>query len=322
MKIRGLFNRLSKNLFLGVLLIIILTAIIGTSFVWQGTSENNHNISPHNFVLTLIADKNEALLNGELVALSATPFIQNDIFYIPLKEITIMLGGKYSFKNNIATIELFNNTTKYQIGSRSLIVNGETYEVSVLNRNCSASNDSLTVDENFVPLILEGTVYIPVNFTADYCPNIIAAVREYPGAKMVILGGFENERGVNEVKIRDDYDNLPEDIKSQLNYAGVIGEVINYSIEEYKNDDLEVYVMRINESYEDMDDMDGRVCAIHVVGDRYSTPRGLKTGDSEDRIWLLYGDERFLGFFFYKANDRTIKSFTFCTNYFGSNLNK
>jgi hypothetical protein len=289
--------------------------------------ENMTNTSlSHNYVLSLLADNNEALLNGEPLTLPTSPIIQNGTFYIPLEAVTKLLGGTYSFENNIATIELFGNTTKYQIGSRSINVNEKTYVVSGSRRFFGKKDfgEDVTIDEKYVPVVSNGTVFIPVNFETADCPyNGIDAARQYPESRMVILGEFKNERGINEVKLRDSYDNLPANFKSQLNYTGVVGEVINYNIEEYKNDDVEVYVMRIKKPNNDLEDMDGKVCAIResfTSGNCYSTPRGLKTGDSAYRAWRLYGYEGFTNSFSYKVEGGTVSSFTFYTNYYGSQL--
>lgn len=268
------------------------------------------------YALTLVADNTEALLNGESKALATPPFIQSGIFYMPLEAITKLLGGTYFFKNDIVSIELFGNITQYRIGSRTVSINGSFYEVSGSRFDFSKAWDTVAIDDKYVPIELNGTVFVPSSFPVSPY-NGINDVRPCPESRMVIIGGFKNERGVSEVKLMDSYDSLPENFKSQLKYAGVVGEVINYDIEEYKNDDLQVYVMRINEPYEDMESMDGRVCAINVVGSGYSTPRGLKIGDSENRAWLLYGYERFTGSFSYKVNDGLVASFTFYTRYYG-----
>ncbi len=286
------------------------------------------NVEARNYVLSLIADNDEALLNGEAVTLPTPPFIQNDTFYIPLKAVAELLGGTYSFEGDIATIELFGSTTKYQIGSRSVIINGETYVVSgerLLFNKDETFNTTVAVDEKYVPIVSNNVVFIPVNFTARIYPinvpdNGIYTTCEHPESRMVILGGLENERGINEVKLKDSYDDLSASFRSQLQSAGVVGEVINYSIEEYKNDDVEVYVMRINKPYDDIEDMDGKVCAIRESfssGNRYSTPRGLKTGDTAYRAWRLYGYEGFTNSFSYKVEGGLVSSFTFYTRYYG-----
>ena len=286
--------------------------------------ENKHNSSlAHNYVLSLIEDNNDALLNGESITLLTPPLVQNGTFYMPLEAVTKLLGGTYSFENDIATIELFGNTTKYKIGSRSITINGETYVVSG-SREFFGKRDfsgDVAIDEKYVPVVSSGTVFIPINFTTPRCPyNGINAARGYPESRMAILGDFENEWGINEVKLKDSYDDLPASFRSQLQYSGIAGEVINFNIEKYKNDDVEVFVTRIKKSQKDVDDMDGRVCAIKAAGNRYSTPRGLKTGDSAYRAWRLYGYEDFTRSFFYKVNGGIVSSFTFYTNYYGSQL--
>lgn len=281
---------------------------------------SNNLLQAHNYVLNLMADNDEALLNGNPVTLPTSPFVQNGTFYIPLEAVTKLLGGTYSFEDNIATIILFGNTTKYQIGSRSIIANGKTYVVSGSREFFGEKNSDtpIAVDEKYVPVVSNGTVFIPADFDGHYPYNgINAGVRQYPESRMVILGGFENERGINEIKLKDSYDDLPVSFRSQLQYIGVVGEVINYSIEEYKNDDLNLYVMRINKPYDDVEGMNGKVCAIKVLRNRYSTPRGLKTGDSAYRAWRLYGYEGFTSSFFYKVDSGTVSSFTFYTNYYG-----
>ena len=279
---------------------------------------NSKNLQSNDgYVLTLVADNDEALLNGKSVTLPAPPFIQNGIFYMPLEAVTKLLGGIYSFENDIATTALFGCITQYRISSRTVSINGSSYEVSGSRYDFNKTWDTVAIDDKYVPIELNGTVFVPTDFpTSPY--NGINDVRPCPESRMVILGGYENERGVNEVKLMDSYDSLPEEFKSQLTPLGVVGEVINYSIEEYKNDDLQVYVMRINEPYEDMENMDGRVCAINVVGSGYSTPRGLKTGDSNNRAWLLYGYERFTDSFSYTVDGGSVTSFTFYTHYYGS----
>jgi hypothetical protein len=281
------------------------------------------NIEAHNYVLSLIAENDEALLNGESVRLPTPPFIQNGIFYIPLEAVAKLLGGTYSFENDIATIQLFGNTTKYQIGSHSMFINGETYVLTGQRYffTKEGSGDYVAIDEKFVPIVSNGIVFIPVNYkTPDSPYNGINAAQEYPESRMVILADFKNERGINEVKLNDFYDNLPVDFRSQLQYTGIVDEVINYSIEEYKNDDLKVYVMRANKPHDDVEDMDGKVCAIRVdftSNNIYSTPRGLKTGDTVYRAWRLYGYESFTNSFFYEVEGGIIKSFTFYTRYYG-----
>lgn len=275
------------------------------------------------YVLTLRANDNEALLNGNAVTMSAEPFIKNGIFYIPLKDVAELLGGSCSIDSNIATVKFHGVTTEYEIGSRSIIVNGETYKTAGCKRDFNASRENVAADDSFAPVVVNGVVFIPDQFTGFQCPysSILDGLREYPEARMIILGGFEKEQGIHEVKVLDIYDLLPVDFRSQMKDNGIANDVLNYNVIKYSTDGLEVYVMRLkNSDGDDIEHMDGRVCAIRVRDPSYSTRRGLKVGDSVYRAWLLYGCDNLSDSFFYKARSGMIESMVFYTRYCGSNF--
>jgi hypothetical protein len=281
-------------------------------------------IEPNSYAVTLIADCNTAYFNGIPITLSAQPFIKNDIFYIPLEPVTKLLGGTYSFENNVATIELFGDTYKYQIGSRSIIVNGEIYTISGSKALFKFPEKYKPVDDNYVPVIINNTVYIPSQFMVEYeCPfSILAGIYEYPQSRSIILGNFWNndERGIREVKLEDIYNDLPDYFRAKLNYEGVVGEVLTYNIEKYANYDLEVYVMRLKEpSSEDIEHMDGRVCTIKI-NHNYRTLRGLSPAESAYRAWLLYGYHDPAYSISYKVKGGYVDTIIFYTRYYGSQL--
>jgi hypothetical protein len=292
----------------------------------KADADNNRNNSlADGYALSLTADSSEALLNGYSVILPNPPFIQNDTFYIPLEEVTELLGGTYFFDYDIAIIKLYGHTTQYQIGSHSIVYDGEAYMAHKVRYSFGKENDEpeyVAVDEKYAPILYDGTVFIPFDFKGYQAPEY-SSWKAYPASRMVINSRFSNdERSIGDVRLRISYDDLSSDFKSKLNYAGVVCEVINYNVEEYKNDGLSVYVMRINKPpYDDVEGMDGRVCAIKVSGNHYSTPRGLKPGDSEDRLWRLYGNETFTSSFYCTVEGGKVSSIVFHTNYYGVNLN-
>lgn len=281
-------------------------------------------IEPYSYAVTLIADCNTAYFNGIPITLSAQPFIKNDIFYIPLEPVTKLLGGTYSFENNVAAIELFGDTYKYQISSRSIIINGETYTISGSKALFKFPEEYKPVDDNYVPVIINDTVYIPSQFIVEYeCPySILAGIYEYPQSRSIILGNFwgKDERGIREVKLEDIFNDLPDYFRAKLNYDGVVGEVLNYNIEKYANYDLEVYVMRLKEpSSEDIELIDGRVCTIKI-NHNYRTLRGLSPAESAYRAWLLYGYHDPAYSISYKVKGGYVDTIIFYTRYYGSQL--
>lgn len=245
------------------------------------------------FSLTLRAGSTEALLNGEAFDLSAPPFIQNNAFFFPLESVVNILGGSYSFENETATVELFGVTTEYIIGSHSFSVNGKQYEVSGLRYAFYGFNETIPIDESFTPIIVNGVVFIPNEFRTPDCPHTyISAAGVEEDAEAIILGYYLNEMGIHEVKIGYVYDYLPDDLKAGLTYAGVVAEIEFFYVEKYYSGDIEIYVTHLNDSDKNLEGIDGKVCAIRVLGRQYSTMRGLRVGDTEARAFLLYGTLR------------------------------
>ena len=137
---------------------------------------------------------------------------------------------------------------------------------------------------------MDDIVYIPYEFTEFAEPKYTKSTQKYPEFGMVIMGSFRNELGVHEIKLGYFYENISDEIASELSYGGVVDEVINYEIEKYFSEDIEVYVMCIKPYYDDLEGMDGKICAIKITGKRFSTPRGLEVGDSAKHAIALYGD--------------------------------
>lgn len=103
---------------------------------------------------------------------------------------------------------------------------GEAHVLSGLRRlfDKEDSRSDVAIDEKYVPIVSNGTVFIPVNYkTADSPYNGIDVAQECSESRMVILGELKNERGISEVKLKDSYDNLPENFRSQLHNTGVVG---------------------------------------------------------------------------------------------------
>lgn len=275
---------------------------------------------PYGYYLTLVADQKEALLNGERVHLPAAPFVQEGTFYIPLEATANLLNGVYSFENNVATVKLSGNVVQYEIGSVNSKVNGTNYAVK--DYYCEFYKPkTITNAEVYVPQSIDGVVFIPINFLSSLREKInvnldLDCFEAYPDENLVILDLLFNSNGTEDVLLYDRYDDLAKDFRSELKFAGVVDNVLNYAVEEYSNDDIHVYVLRL-ESLEDIEEMDGKVCSIYMTGSRYQTASGLKPGDSEYKCSLLYplfrGD-------FYACNivNHKVESIIFNSRYYGS----
>lgn len=251
--------------------------------------------------LTLTAGKNTAYLNGELYDLQIKPYIDNGIFYLPMQEIVTMMGGNYREKNNVIEIEFPTYKAKYTIGKRSYMVNGIKIQADapILHFGGTAKRATYIESTNQTLLRRNGSVYFPLGFTGLYAPDRYAVGLNsvvYAGDTKVILSTVQDdyclidtESPNTTISTHISFEMLSDNIKTELRKCEDTGNVLNYNIEHYKSDDLNVYVMRLA-SGEDEENMDDKICRITTQSARFCTPRGLRVGDNKSRINLLYGE--------------------------------
>lgn len=163
------------------------------------------------------------------------------------------------------------------------------------------------------PVRHDGMIYFPLGFTGvdapdRYAPGINSL--RYAADKMVIISTVQNDDCLidstnpeNRLATGMAFSELPSDISAELQPSDDKAYVLNYAIENYQSNDLKISVMR-RLAGEDTENMDGKICNITACSPRFRTPRGLKTGDTEQSITILYGawDNPFL--VFSTENDR------------------
>lgn len=280
------------------------------------------------FFMSLFEGHTTVLLNGEERELTVAPFIHNESFYYPLEDVVELLGGGFSQQGDTATIKLFGVTAQYTAGQPEVVINGEPYRNDYRLQGYSGQTDN----EDLRPLMVEGKMFIPHDIHPYDSPSFgLNITRAVPEAHMLMLGHPEGsdgrQLGIEDIRLYDAFEELPEEVKAEYEYQGVVATVLEYEVEEYRNFSAQVYVLRVMEGCEDVEQMDGRVAAIRIFrGDdgtdeeAESTIRGLKVGDSPFRAWLLYGNETFTNQFYYKVEDGFIDSIVYYTRYFGGAL--
>ena len=157
------------------------------------------------------------------------------------------------------------------------------------------------------PVRHDGIIYFPLGFTGvdapdRYAPGINSL--RYAADKMVIISTVQNDDCLidstnpeNRIATGMAFSELPSDISAELQPSDDKAYVLNYTIENYQSNDLKISVMR-RLTGEDAENMDGKICNITACSPRFQTPRGLKAGDTEQSITILYGtwDDPFLVF--------------------------
>ncbi len=271
------------------------------------------------FVLTLVADQTTALLNGEEAILTAAPYVSGYTFYFPLADVVTLLGGSFVLQGEMASVQLFGHSASFQVGQTAVEVDGASYEIPEIRDGFRLSQEDspLAVAEEYGPVITAGTFYVPSDLIPAQCPSFgLNNLLEYPQTNMIIIGRIEREFGFDDIRLYDIFADLPEEVRSQYDLAGSAGHVLNYSISEYQSETTHVYVMNVDEGTEDVEQMDGRICAIYVDSPGPQTPRGLQVGEGIDRAWLLYGHASMTNSFRYTVSGSFITSLSFCTRYF------
>lgn len=252
------------------------------------------------WTLTLTAGKNLAYRNGEAFELSSAPYIQDHTFYFPLQEVTEALGGTYREYGDRATVKFPSYTAEYYVGKNTYTVNGENVVADTPVR-CFPANPSgiySNAANDQTPVRHDGILYFPLGFTGldapdRYAPGISSL--RYAAEKTVILSTVQSDDCLidstdpkNRLTTGMAFSDLPGDIYAELQPSEETAYVLNYAIENYQSSDLKVSVMHLLAG-EDEENMDGKICNIVAHSPRFRTPRGLKMGDAEQSIAILYG---------------------------------
>lgn len=276
------------------------------------------------FLLTLTADQTEVLYNGKAVTLSSAPFIQDRAFYYPLQDVVELLGGSLTQTDDCIQVELFEHSLTYRLHQPAVEIDGTVYEMYQTRQSFDESLEKIAVDAAYGPIEVEGKIFIPSDLHSVYCPHIgLDAVGSYPEGKMIMLGFLQGkERGIDQIRLYDDFDALPLQVRELYPEVGVVDQMPNYTIVQYGTCPAQIYVMRLEEGTEDIEHMDGKICTIHAVREGVITPRGLQVGDTALRAWQLYGHDNFASYFHYQIDGGFVSFFTFYTRYYGGNLPK
>lgn len=267
------------------------------------------------WTLTLTAGENTAYRNGEAFELAGKPYIQDYTFYVPLQEVTEALGGTYREYGDTAKVEFSAYTAEYHVGKNNYAVNGEDIVADAPVRCFPADSSGMYYNAaaDRTPVRHDGIIYFPLGFAGvdapdRYAPGINSL--RYAADKMVIISTVQNDDCLidstnpgNRLATGMEFSELPSDISAELQPSDDTAYVLNYAIENYQSDDLKISVMR-RLAGEDTENMDGKICNITACSPRFRTPRGLKAGDTEQSITILYGtwDDPFL--VFSTENDR------------------
>lgn len=266
------------------------------------------------FFLSLTTGDPTAYLNGNAVPVTDVPLTIDNILYIPLEQVVLLLGGHFTQEEDTVTVELAQLIAQYTLGSRELVLDGIHYQAH-------GGTDA----ESQVPVLIDGVFYVPAEFTAGLSHAYpLNTAQLTPEGLTVFYSNydFQQELTVNGIALGSCFEELSPEQKQMFGSVGIVytNEELGYQIEGYTCDGMELYVIRVPEGQTGMESDDGTVGAIHVTGYQFPTARGLVVTDTPYTAWRLYGGEGFTNHFQYRVDNGRVASYTFYSRYYGSNL--
>lgn len=249
--------------------------------------------------ITLYAGSDTALVNSEPVQMPVAPFVEDEIFYIPLQFVTEILGWDYQYEDGTVRLQSSLHWTTLTVGERSICVDG--IEATVTGCAPDAPR-SACVPDSYVPVERSGFVFIPLDFLStrtdnDTRSNLSFHTQMFPEDGYVIIKGGGKEDGIGGFYVWDIYDDLPAEQRAPMEELGVVAVSRDvYDVVEYGADGLFVHVLRLQDGQEDGWQLDGVISAVYTTNPDIHTPRGLRVGDSISRIYTTYDSNFYMHF--------------------------
>lgn len=117
--------------------------------------------------VTLYAGVPEALADGERVPLPAAPFVENEIFYFPVKAMAEWMEVGYSRSGDSFCLFSSDDSIQLFLDSRQYVLNGQTGQREGERKIFTPEplyDNSIPVDDSYVPVERDGVVFLPSDY--------------------------------------------------------------------------------------------------------------------------------------------------------------
>lgn len=256
------------------------------------TNENVSDLKNDNnekrIYMNLRVGSNDIYMNDATKRIDIAPFLENNIVYVPLREI----------------VELFGGDVKYIPDDKSVIINipSISYDKKdcfsqiwidsskVVNNGCEESKMSSsmylgTKAEDYVAKIKECHVFVPLNYFERFDFAEVTSSHN----DRICISNSAKENGIDKFIINKDFGLLDKDIQTRFIPTGEVQGARDGSYQEtvYTDGDLEIAIatgITPHVPYEGAK----IIKRISVISDKYATQMGLRVGDSEERYHDLY----------------------------------
>ena len=247
--------------------------------------------------VSLFPNDTEALVNGVPTQLPAAPFIENDVFFFPVETMAELMGVGFERIGN--SFRLFNSDYEVRLflNSRLYVMNGQAAQRVRNHRVFTPWPNYVPVDDSYVPVERDGVIFLPSDYFQDqqafYHREFFHLHEDlYPESGVVVFSDpSADEQGIGGFYLNHKFDNTPPELRANLRCVGKIGEYEGYDILVYFHGGLTVHVLRLQPGQANTLCIDGVITAVAATNPAFSTPRGLRCGDSPERARQLYGND-------------------------------
>lgn len=111
---------------------------------------------------------------------------------------------------------------------------------------------------------------------------------------VIFTSHIREERGIGGFYLWHNFDETPQELRAGLHCIGKLGEYegafdYEYDIMGYAGNGLNVHVLRLKPGMQNTGCRDGLISSVSTTNPAFSTPRGLRCGDTARRAWEIYG---------------------------------
>jgi len=242
-------------------------------------------------IISMKIGSTDAMLNGLPLKLDEAPFLYYDIPFVPLRNVVNLLNGSISYMPkdksaafNLQMMGVSDPGVSYQVwvGKTNFLCNGTG--LNNIGEGVQTQNSKY-----YIPIIKSNRMFIPaVLFQREY--SFMRASYD-PETNVLILDNFNDGTDLGGFIINQDFATVDNKVRDQFKSTGRV----NYpdphlKAEVFTDGDVELTIRTSSDPlYLKWPDTKEEINTITLVSNKYTTPRGLKVGDSYDKYLALYG---------------------------------
>jgi len=284
-----------KKLSVLMLLVIILVASIAIFSATAAAPASPDD--SYGLVLNLKIDSREMTITGTAHTLNDAPFVQNGIPFVPLREIFELCDGhvRYNSEDKSVLVSLPKKGdsdptfSQLWIGMKRVLGNASEevpHRESFYNLSSAELN---AVTEALIPVLKNGRLYIPIHYlTRLGFPRV-----EYDlQSGNIRIDDFYDGRSLAGFTLDSDFSLYDKTMQAEFKTTGNVELIDDGALKQeiFTNEDVEICIRTGEPRYIKNEGVRQEIHSITLVSDNYSTPRGVRVGDSRARFLELYGD--------------------------------